>query len=150
MKKIKLTQGKFAIVDNEDFEWLNQWKWCCDANGYAVRHEQKSEYGNNSRKMVKMHKFILKTPKGMMTDHINRNCLDNRKENLRIVDNHMNQRNSKISVKNKSGFKGVYWDKKYKRWCARATLFGKRIFGGGFFNKRDASLAYERIITIYG
>lgn len=150
MKQIKLTQGKFAIVDDEDFEWLNQWKWCFDSNGYAVRHEQKNEYGFNSRRMIKMHKFILNPSLGMMTDHINRNRLDNRKINLRMADNHLNQRNSKLSIKNRSGFKGVYWDKKYKRWCARITFFGKKIFGGGFLNIIDAHKAYERMVIQFG
>jgi len=146
MKQIKLTQGKFAMVDNEDFEWLNHWKWSCDTKGYAVRHEQKSEYGVNSRRMIKMHRVINKTPTGLSTDHISQNKLDNRKLNLRVATNSQNQHNTKISILNTSGYKGVYWDKKYKRWCARATIMGKKIFGGGFFNKQEAAKAYERII----
>jgi hypothetical protein len=150
MKEIKLTKGLFTKVDDKDFEWLNQFRWCCDANGYVVRHEQKSEYGLNPRKMIKMHKFILKPSEGKMTDHINQDKLDNRRINLRVVDNHTNQRNSKIGIRNKSGFKGVYFDKKYKRWCARATVYGKRVFGGGFFNLLDAHKSYQNLIQIYG
>ena len=146
MKKIKLTRGKFALVDNKDYKWLNQWKWCCDSRGYAVRHERKDEYGTNPRKMIKMHKFIVNTPSEYETDHINHNRLNNRRNNLRIVNRRSNQMNAKLSKKNTSGYRGVYWDKKYKRWCARAWFYGKSIFGGGFTNKLDAVKAYKNLV----
>jgi len=150
MAKIKLNNNKYAIVDDFNFESLNKWKWTCDSNGYAVRHELKSEYGNNKRKMVKMHKFIMNTPIGKLTDHINQNRLDNRVENLRVVDNHINQRNSKLGASNTSGYKGVYWDSKYKKWCARITVYGKRIFGGGFLTPIEANNAYQNLVQNYG
>lgn len=146
MKLINLTRGKIAIVDDEDFEFLDQWKWCVDGKGYAVRHQSKSEYKNGIRKMVKMHTIINKTPTGSQTDHINRNRLDNRKENLRTVNASQNQHNTKVSSVNTSGFKGVYWDKKYKRWCARAWFMGKSIFGGGFKNKLEAVKSYDNLM----
>lgn len=146
MKYIQLTQGKQAIVDNADFDYLNQFKWSCDALGYAVRHEQKNEYGDKPRKMVKMHRLINKTPEGFETDHINQNRLDNQRGNLRTVTKSQNQHNTKVPSVNTSGFKGVYWDKKYKRWCARAWIMGKGIFGGGYKDKLDAVKAYNDLI----
>jgi hypothetical protein len=154
-KKIKLTKGKFAIVDSEDFECLNQWKWSCDDNNYAVRHEQKSEYGNNPRRMIKMHSLINKTPKGSQTDHINRNTLDNRKLNLRISTFSQNQANTSIRKENTSGYKGVarYNDnKKYtnnKPWGARLIVKGKSFFRGMFQTKEEAAEAYNELAKKY-
>lgn len=81
MKQIPLTQGKFAIVDDEDFERVNAFKWQYHCDGYAT--SQKS----------KMHRFILNAPKGMVVDHKNHDGLDNRKENIWICTNSQNQLN---------------------------------------------------------
>jgi hypothetical protein len=155
MEKILLTQGKFAIVDDENFEWLNQWKWCCDAKGYAVRHEQKSEYGNRQRKMVKMHRAIMKVSAGIYLDHINRNRLDNRKANLRIATNSQNQANAKQWQTNTSGYRGVVQlnkNKPYnisKPWGAQIVVEGKRIFKGMFETPEEASKAYGQLAKKY-
>ena len=85
MKEIPLTRGKFALVDDEDYEWLSQWKWYCSTTGYAVR-------GCKNR-ILYMHREIAKTKPGMLTDHINRNKLDNRKENLRFCSHRENMKN---------------------------------------------------------
>ena len=71
MKKIPLTQKQFALVDDENFKWLNQWKWYF-SNGYAMRGFRK----NGKIIRLLMHREILKTPKGKDTDHINSNKLD--------------------------------------------------------------------------
>lgn len=66
MKKIQLTQGKEALVDDQDYEWLNQWKWCCSANDYAVRRLPKTEHGQK----IWMHRLILDAPPDKQVDHI--------------------------------------------------------------------------------
>ena len=80
MKEIKLTQDKVALVDDEDYKWLNEFKWYCAA-GYAARNSPKIN-GKQSINIF-MHREINNTPKGMDTDHISHNRLDNRKVNLR-------------------------------------------------------------------
>ena len=151
MKYIKLTQGKRALVDNEDFEWLNQWRWTY-LSGYAVRHQQKKEYGNNSRKMVKMHRVINKTPIDLYTDHCNQNRLDNRKINLRTATNSQNQANVKL-LNNINGYRGVckyihnYNEK--KPWAARIKVKGKGVFKGMFYSKEEAALAYNELAIKY-
>ena len=142
MKKIKLTQNKFALVDDEDFEYLNQFKWQLNDNGYAVRSEHIylgiNKYKNNH---IRMHREINKTPKELFTDHINRNKLDNRKSNLRTVTKSENAINTKLNSNNASGYKGIYWDKFTNKWRAEIKIFYKKISLGRFLNLEDAILA---------
>ena len=87
MKQIPLTQGKFALIDDEDFEALNKWSWKLSTNGYAIRcpSNGKTEKGRYKYTTVRMHRVIMKPPHGFVIDHINANRLDNRRSNLRIV-----------------------------------------------------------------
>lgn len=144
MKRIPLTQGKYALIDNEDFEKLNQFKWrACYQHGswYAVREIRKAKGIWTTQKM---HMFIMNTPKGMEIDHENHNGLDNQKTNLRIcthVQNLMNQRPQ--HRKTSSKHKGVYWHKCTNKWMARIKLNGKYIYLGLFVNEINAALAYD-------
>ena len=97
MKRIPLTQGKFALVDEEDYEWLNQWKWHYN-NGYATRNQ----WDPITKKQIKilMHRLIMKSSEDMQVDHANHNTLDNRKSNLRIVSYSNNLKNRKGKNKN--------------------------------------------------
>jgi len=132
MKEIPLTHGKVALVDDEDFEWLNQWKWHYSKFGYAVRKPKEQIY---------MHRFIMKPEQGLFTDHINGDKLDNRKENLRICTTGENMRNRPKQSNNTSGYKGVFWHKKAKRWFAKIGFMRKSIHLGLFDTREEA---YER------
>lgn len=138
MKKILLTQGKYAIVDDEDFDELNQQKWFFHSNGYAV--------GKVDGKAVYMHRVIAGTPSYMLTDHANGDKLDNQRTNLRIctyAQNGYNQRtNSGSSI-----YKGVCWITRDKKWRAQITLNKKRKFLGYFNNEIDAAKAYNEAAT---
>lgn len=99
MRRIELTQGKVAIVDNEDFEKVNQYSWCASLESrgtkwYAVRW---CRMNGKSRK-VRMHRFILGLPTGFederVVDHLNHDSLDNRKCNLEVIDQAENMRRS--------------------------------------------------------
>ncbi len=86
MKKIPLTRGKFALVDDEDFEFLNQWTWFAHKairsnTFYALRNSRRSE--GLPRKTVRMHVVLVGQRSGEIIDHKNRNGLDNRRNNLR-------------------------------------------------------------------
>jgi len=136
MKHIKLTQGKFAIVDNTNFEWLNQWKWCAQkgiSTWYAIRRDKKG-------KTIRMHRIILNTPEGMDTDHINSNGLDNRICNLRICSRSQHHRNRKPK---KGKYKGVNMGGRANKWQARITIKGKRMSLGYYKKKEDAARAYN-------
>jgi len=123
MKKIKLTREKFALVDNENFEWLNQWKWFCDSSGYAAR----TDYCGGRNLRIYMHRVINGTPGKMETDHINLNKLDNRKANLRTATSSLNKINRPMQPNNSSGYKGVCWNTSLKLWVARVWKSGKII-----------------------
>src|SRR5574343_596006 len=111
MKKLPLSQGKFAIVDDDDYENLLSWKWTY-SGGYAYR--LKTIQGKS--KKIWLHRFIANIPDGLYTDHINGDKLDCRKENLRFCTYAENNKNASIRKANKSGYRGVYWEKGVKKW----------------------------------
>ncbi len=139
MKKILLSQNKYALVDDEDYKWLNKWKWCVSKNDhtgrfYAVRRKKNG-------KQVRMHREILEVKKGEIVDHINHDTLDNRKENLRKCSNRQNLQN--IEKECSSKFPGVRWAKWANKWRASIRIESKHIHLGYFSNERDAAKAYE-------
>ena len=141
IRKIKLTKGKFTMVDDFNFDWLNQFKWNVSTSGYAVRKVGK--------KTIRMHHLIKKPTKGLFIDHINQNKLDNRRENLRIVTKSQNGFNRGIPSNNKSGIKGVYWDKFTSKWRAEIKVFYKKISLGRFLDKKKAISARKKAERIY-
>lgn len=138
MKLIRLTQGKYALVDDVDYLYLNNFKWYFN-NGYAVRQKQ--------GKKIYMHRVITGSPK-LYIDHANGDTLDNRKTNLRLSTNRQNQANSRMQINNTSGFKGVY-QSGTRRWRARLFTMGERINGGTYDTKEDAAKAYNRLAVKY-
>lgn len=144
MKQIKLTQGKFAYVDDEDFERVNQYKWYFSKNkwgGYAQR--------NMLKKTILMHRFILNPSKNMEIDHKNSNGLDNQKMNLRICTSTENKHNASLRKDNTSGYKGVYWIDSKSRYVSVIKLNKKRIYGGYFKDKIRAALIYDEMAVKY-
>jgi hypothetical protein len=139
MKEIPLTQGKVALVDNEDFEWLSQWKWSYHGR-YAKRNTSRP-----NQKTIRMHREIMHVPSDMETDHLNHGGLDNRKENLRICTHAENMRNRKINLNNSSGFKGVHFSKQHKKWRARIEVDGTRKHLGLFLTPEAAARAYDEV-----
>ena len=106
-RRIPLTQGKYAIVDPEDYEELAKYKWFakrCDRRFYAVR--------SGKNKNVNMHQVIMGTEEGKVIDHINSNGLDNRKANVRFATAQQNCWNQRKQRGNSSSkYKGVHWEK---------------------------------------
>jgi len=139
MKKIPLTKGKFAIVDDEDFEFLNQWKWHFSDAGYAHRSQYiRKGVGKYTSKIIRMHRIVNDTPEGLFTDHINQDKLDNRKSNLRVAGKSLNGLNRGKNKNNTSGHKGVYWDKWSDKWKAELKIRGKKLSLGRFLDIKDA------------
>lgn len=137
--KIKLTQGRVAKVDAEDYEWLSQHKWCLHNEGYAVRYVK--------RQAILMHRSVLEhhgTPMlGRQTDHRNRDRLDNRRRNLRTATHGENMCNKSRQKNNSSGYIGVRWRPDSKKWRADIGVKGRSICLGGFTNLIQAAQAYD-------
>jgi hypothetical protein len=147
-KEIILSQGKVALVDDEDYEWLNQWKWWFNSRGYAHRiiYENGKQKGH-----IYMHRLILNTPSDLDVDHINHDGLDNRRSNLRQCTRSQNLANQKMRKINTSGKKGVSWHKTNKKWSANIGFNHKLIHIGYFDNICDASIAYKnKAHELYG
>jgi len=142
MKLIPLTHGKFAQVDDDDYEWLSQFNWCVQGN-YAARAKSKKR-GEKGAFFVFMHRAVMglgdKRGIDRIVDHINRNSLDNRKENLRICTQSENLVNSRIN--NKFGYKGVV---KFACGKYQAMIWNgkKNLHLGNYSELEDAARAYD-------
>lgn len=145
-KEIQITQGFKAIVDDEDYEYLNQFKWYVvkgQKTKYAVRYESPG-------KALLMHREILSaTNPSEFIDHINTNGLDNRKLNLRFCTQAENQRNRGKQRNNTSGFKGVFWNKGVCKWIPAIRVDGRMIALGCFDCKIQAAKAYNAAALKY-
>jgi hypothetical protein len=143
MKKIKLTNGDYAIVDNNDYLFLNSYTWTClQSKGNRTKYAQ-SRMGIKNESMIYMHRFILDAKKNQIIDHKNRNGLDNRRKNLRFCTASENQWNKSLYSKNVSGYTGVSWHKNGEKWQARISAHNKTYFLGLFTDKKEAVLAYK-------
>ncbi len=141
-KLIPLTKGESALVDEFDYLWLSSFCWYMHPLG--KKHYAMSRI---SMKLTAMHRLIMRTPKGMETDHINGNGLDNRRSNLRICTKAQNQMN-RNSRHHSSGFKGVYRRSEH-RWAARIQVHGDRIHLGVFRDPTLAAIAYDEAAMKY-
>ena len=154
---IKLTQGKFAIVDAKNAERLSKLKW-----HVHVKREGSGMYAIHTVRLckdryasIKMHNAILKPSPGCNVDHRNHYGLDNREENLRLASNGQNRTNSRKLRKSTSRYKGVSWHKKTGKWIAYIVIMaaGKRaqIYLGLFTGEADAARAYDLAArSLYG
>ncbi len=145
MKKIKLSNGSYAIVDDEDFEKLSKYNWHIRENGYAVANiPYRGPDGMViKRKSERMHRMVMGNPENMFIDHANHNPLDNRKINLRIVKQNQNMWNLTKHKDGKSKYKGVSLDSRRKKWLAKICKFRKQKFIGYFLNEEEAAIAYN-------
>jgi hypothetical protein len=132
---IPLTQGKNALVDAVDYEWLCKWNW------HASRLQGTNVFYAREHHVL-MHRRIMGNPRGRV-DHRDRNTLDNRRNNLRIATPSQNNQNKVKSKRNKSGFKGASWIASRKHWQATAGMNGKNINLGCFRTAREAARAYD-------
>lgn len=148
MKEIQLTQGKVALVDDADFDWLNQWKWYARKEKhtfYAVR----GQFTNGNLKIIRMHRLITGAPDGSIADHRDGNGLNNQRFNLRVCTPAENTRNRRITPNKTSGFKGVYWHRQDCKWVAKIKVNGKNISLGSFTDLQDAVKTYNEAAIKY-
>lgn len=145
MKVIELTKGFAAIVDDEDFERLAQYRWCAliaRYTVYAVRNGGKLGF-------IYMHRFLIDAPSGMEVDHKNGNGIDNRRSNLRLVTKAQNQHNSRLKRHNKLRVKGVTFIKKTGKYHAKVRANKKTVFSGYFDTVEAAKAARDKAAEQY-
>ena len=140
MRIIQLTQDKFALIDSKDFPIISSYKWCFDGR-YATTHiKGKKNY---------LHRLLLNVPKGMFSDHINGNKLDNRRCNLRLCTPSQNSMNIPLTAKNTSGYKGVYFEKERNKWRAQIKFKDKRVRIGRYLTALEAAKTYNQYAKKY-
>jgi hypothetical protein len=138
--------GKFAQVDDEDFNRLNKHRWHLTPYGYAATRKR-IKYGVH--RTVQMHRMIMQTPRHLDTDHRDGIELNNQKYNLRVCTRKQNIQNQTIHKNNTSGYKGVCWNKSIKKWIAGISPNRKTIHLGCFLDKNEAAFAYNRAAKKY-
>ncbi len=152
IKFIPLTKGQFAIVDAEDFEALNKFKWYYRPgqrkDGYAVRSIW-LDWRKGKLLTFRLHREIIGAKAGELVDHINGDTLDCRKSNLRICSHAQNMKNQAKRVTNLSGYKGVTWNKRFKKFQARIGSNGKYRSLGYYMDPKEAALAYDNAAEKY-
>jgi len=141
-KEIPLTRGAVALVSAEDYEMASLYKWHLTSHGYAARND----YATGEH--IYMHRFINRAPAGTEVDHIDRNKLNNTRENLRTATRHQQGANTTKQRGVSSQFKGVCFimgkgEKRVDRWAAYISPNGKRKHLGYYVSELDAAFAYN-------
>lgn len=150
VREIPLTRGQVALVDDEDFERLNQFKWHVDPardhTFYACRETPRPDSVK-----VYMHREILQVEPTSQVDHVDLNGLNNLRSNLRPATIAQNNRNVGLLKNNTSGFKGVSWETRSKRWKAAIAVDRRKKYLGLFRSPEDAAQAYDAAArTLFG
>jgi len=134
-----------VMVDDADFDFLNQFSWAAYKDGTIV-----SAMGNKNNKHIILGRLLLQAPDNLEIDHIDGNRLNNQRSNLRLATSSQNKCNRGARKDNKSGYKGVSWHKQVKKWTARIKIpFGAYLFLGTFTEKIDAAKTYDKAAKKY-
>ena len=147
MKEIQLSQswfcknkGKYvALVDDEDYDSLNQFRWNVHKDGNSL-YATRNIIVDGNRRLKSMHGQIMN---GKWIDHIDHDGLNNQKSNLRFCSLSENLRNARKHNNCSSTYKGVNFHKLNKNWTARIQINGKQIYLGSFASEIDAAKAYN-------
>lgn len=142
-REMILSRGLVTIVDVEEFEQLSVFKWCV-FRGNGGFYAGRVQVIDGKKKFFSMHRIIMNvSDRSICIDHINHNTLDNRKANLRVVTHHQNLMNKKLSVSNRTGYKGVSFCKADGKFKAGIKCSGISTYLGSFNNPLDAARRYD-------
>lgn len=149
MLEIPVGKNHKAIVDDSDYRTLSAYSWSLDKDGYAHGYA----HVNSVLKRVFMHRYILSAQPGEIVDHIDRNRLNNTRQNLRVCNSSLNQANRSKNFIRKYGekFKGVYWRPEKKAFVSSIRINGKFKYLGLFKDENSAAQAYNQAAqSIFG
>lgn len=149
-EKVELTQGKFALVDTEDFKKLSKYNWSVTKGGSGICYA--TRWDKTRQANLTMHRAILGVNGKEIVDHINGDGLDNRKVNLRLVDKRTNSANTRKNRNNPLSLGTTFVKSKFKLkkpWRSTMTIGKKRIALGNFITQKEANDAYKKAVKAY-
>jgi hypothetical protein len=151
-RRIPLGEGKYTIVDPQDFYRFNIFNWCLKDHGsniYAARLAAAPQKRMRI-KIISLHREIMGHPEGLFVDHKNGDGLDNRRDNLRLATREQNMCNRrKTKSKTSSRFTGVSFNKRIGRWSAYVGHCRKNIFLGYFDDEITAARTHDAAAKKY-
>ena len=151
MKTIDLGNGLASLVDDEDFEYLSQFKWYATKRGHKLYAKRNLPRDNGIRRSESIHRVVMKYPKGVSIDHIDGDGLNNQKSNLRICTSSQNMANQPKQRSNTSGYKGVCWNKNVSKWQVQIRFQWEPIYLGVFEDKIEAAKVYDaKALELFG
>lgn len=142
MKEISLTQGKVAVVDDEDYPLLAALKWSA-LKSKRTWYARTVVYLNGRAINLQMHRLILRTPRGAQIDHTDHDGLNNCRHNLRSATPSQNCQNRRRRRDSTSGYKGVCLHKRIGKFQAYISQPGRILHLGYFLTPEEAALAYD-------
>jgi hypothetical protein len=152
MKQVELTKGYVALVDDEDYERVAQFKWraqrCYFKDG-TVRNVYACRTGKGAdgkwNVLVMLHRFVVGiADMSMDVDHGDHDGLNCQRHNLRVCSHSQNNANNRVRITSRSGYKGVTWHKPLEKWVANIRIEGRLTYLGLFPSKEQAALAYNQ------
>jgi hypothetical protein len=144
VKEIPLTQGKVALIDDEDYEMVSRYRWNAYIGGKRWYAKTNIQVPGVGQRTLRMHTLIMGVdPDGKHVDHRNLDGLDNRRSNLRWATRSQQKQNNAIRIDGSSGYRGVFWYRPTKKWLVQINANGKRFHVGYFSGAADAARAYD-------
>lgn len=142
-KEIPLSRGLVALVSDEDYERVSAFKWYAAAPAPDNRAYYAGRVLDRYGKILFLHRFIVGAKDGEVVDHINRNPLDNRRENLRICDKSTDLQNRSKKAGASSKYVGVALHKSTGRYQACISKNGVHYSLGSYASEEEAARAYD-------
>lgn len=141
-KEIECTKGKVALVDDDDYPLVSQFRWFSWVSSSGTWYARRTVTDGSGRGSASMHRTIMCPPDNLDVDHINGDGMDNRRENLRVCTTKQNCANTKLPLP-KSGYRGVYYDADRRRWLAQVTINGRSKVVGRFKSPSQAAISRD-------